>query len=61
MQYFTLPPAFRSSNISIGIASKPARDVGHLEQVHGRIRAVDSVEATRSEIVLSTLIRRVTA
>jgi hypothetical protein len=37
-----------------------ARDVGHLEQVLGQIRAVDSVDATRSEIVLSSLISRAT-
>ena len=37
-----------------------ARDVGHLEQVLGQIRAAPSVDATRSEIVLSTLISRTT-
>jgi DNA-binding Lrp family transcriptional regulator len=37
-----------------------ARDVDHLEQVLGQIRAVPSVDATRSEIVLSKLISRTT-
>jgi hypothetical protein len=37
-----------------------ARDVGHLEQVIEQIRATPSIDATRSEIVLSTLIRRKT-
>ena len=35
-----------------------ARDVGHLEQVLEQIRATPSVDATRSEIVLSTLFSR---